>query len=287
MEQKPDYTFNFDDADSGAAKSGTDASVNELTRKVLSATKPAPVIDSFPDTYVKLPAGLLLDDEIHQDAEVRELTGEDEEKIAKARATNNAAKFISTLLNSGVVAIGGNMVNQKMLDSLLQGDLDMLLLGIRKATFGDDFKIYGVACPTCGERSDLTLNLNDIPIARLDDPSKRVFKVKLRKGRAVTVQFPYGAIQTEIFKTQLTVSEMNNITLSHCVLSFIEADGSERPSNGISDVKKLGIADRNTIQDYLYEEQPGPRYDKVVAECPTCEGEVPVPLNVGILFREL
>lgn len=287
MEQKPEYSFNFDDPDSGAARSGADASVNALTQKVLSATKAAPVIDAFPDSFITLPAGLLLDGIVYQEAEVRELTGEDEEKIAKAKTTNNAAKFVSTLLNCGVVSIGGHSVNQRILDTLIQGDLDMLLLGIRKATFGDDFEVFNVACPECGGRSDLTLNLNDIPITILEDPEERSFTLKLRKGRSVTVQFPYGAIQNEIFKNQLTIPEMNNITLSHCVLTIIEADGTERPCNGISDVKKFGLADRKIIQDYLYDNQPGPRYDQVVATCPTCEGEVPVPLNVGILFREL
>lgn len=285
--QKPDYSFNFDDDKSGAAKSGADASINQLTQQVFNAMNPAPLIDDLPDTFVQLPAGLVRDDEIINTAEVRELTGEDEELLAKARTSNNATKFVSVLLKQGVISIGDIPAGPEVFDELLQGDIDALLLGIRRATFGDSFEIFNVTCSNCGDLNDITLNLVDIPVKNLDDPEERIFTVKLRKGRSAKLQFPTGAVQNEIFKKQFTLVEMNNITLTYCVLSFIEADGTEYPSSGMSDIKKLGVADRKILQNYIFDNQPGPRYDQVTAKCSNCEGEVLVPLNVGILFREL
>lgn len=284
--EKPQYSFNFDD-EVGQVIKGDTSLANDLTKLVMKSMNPAPTIDDMPDTYVKLPAGLIVDNDVIQDAEVQELTGEHEELLAKAKNTNNAAKYVATLLKCGVVSIGDHPVTQDMLDSLIQGDLDSLLMGVRRATFGDDFEVFGVACPVCGEANDLTLDLKDIPVKELEDPSVREFFVELRRGRKAKIQFPTGAVQNEIFKKQLSVPEMNSITLAACVLSFVDAKGVEKPSNGLSDVKKLGLADRKTLQDYIYENQPGPRYDQVVAKCHACEGEVPVPLNVGILFREL
>jgi hypothetical protein len=163
----------------------------------------------------------------------------------------------------------------------------MLILGIRRATFGDDFEVYEVECPHCHELNDLEMNLKDIPVNELEDPETREFLIDIRKGRKVKIQFPTGAVQNEIFKNQLTIPEMNSLTLAECVVSFIEKDGTERLSNGLSDVKSMNVMDRSTVQDYIYKNQPGPRYDDVKAVCSSCEGEVPVPLNVGILFREL
>lgn len=283
--QKPEYTMSFDDPTGNVIK-GTEARVNDLTKAVMRATNPEPVIDPVPDTYVKLPAGIFIDGEVIQDAEVQELTGEHEELLAKARNSNNAAKFISTLLQCGVVSVGNQKSTTSLLDSMLQGDLDTLIMGIRRATFGDTFEVFGVACPSCNELNDLTLDLKNIPITELEDPEVREFTVPIRKGRKVKLQFPTGSVQNEIFKKQLEIHDMNNITLTYCVLSFIEADDSERLSNGLSDIKKLGLADRKILQNYIFDKQPGPRYDKVTAACHSCEAEVPVPLNVGILFRE-
>ena len=284
--QAPQYSMSFDD-DQGQIVSADTADLNSLTKKVLQSMNPAPVIDEIPDTFVKLPAGLVTAKGVVQDAEVQELTGEHEERLAKTRSANNAAKYISTLLQCGTVAIGDKPATTEVLDSLIQGDLDMLILGIRRATFGDDFEVFEIECPSCGELSDLTMNLQDIPVRELEDPETREFLVDLRKGRKAKIQFPTGAVQNLIFKNQLTVPEMNSLTLAECVISFIEADGSERLSNGLTDVKKMNVSDRNAIQEFIYKNQPGPRYDEVKAACPSCEGEVPVPLNVGILFREL
>ena len=284
--QMPQYSMSFDD-DQGQIISADNVDLNSLTKKVLQSMNPAPIIDDFPETAIKLPAGIIIDGKVHQEAEVRELTGEHEEKLAKARISNNAAKYVNTLLLCGTVSVGGQEITPALLDTLLQGDLDMLMLGIRRATFGDEFEVYEVECPHCQELNDLELNLKDIPTKELDDPETREFLIDLRKGRKARIKFPTGAVQNEIFKNNLTVPEMNSLTLAECVLSFIEPNGSEKMSNGLTDVKKLGLADRKTLQDYIYNNQPGPRYDKVLAICSSCEGEVPVPLNVGILFREL
>jgi hypothetical protein len=285
-QQMPQYSMTFDDSQ-GQVVNAENADLNSLTKKVLQSLSPAPVIGDMPDTYVKLPAGIIIDGRVVQDAEVQELTGDHEEKLAKARTSNNPAKYVNTLLLCGAVTIGSKPVTAGLLDSLLQGDLDMLMLGIRRATFGDTFEVFEVECPHCNELNDLELDLKNIPVKELEDPESREFLIDLRKGRKAKVQFPTGAVQNEIFKNSLTVPEMNSLTLAECVISFVEADGTEKMSNGLADVKSLGLADRNTLRDYIYDNQPGPRYDQVTAQCSSCEGEVPVPLNVGILFREL
>jgi hypothetical protein len=283
----PQYTMSFDD-DEGKVTKGAEASpetLNNLTQKVLNSAT-APEIGPVPDTYVKLPAGMVTADGIVREAEVQELTGEHEEALAKARQNNNPARFVQTLLTSGVVSVGGQKVTAKQLTSLLQGDIDALLLGIRKATFGNEFVLEGMPCPHCGEENDLNLNLDDIPMNEME--ADREVEIPLRFNRKAKVTFPTGEVQADIYKNaNLTAPELVSILLSHCLLGFTEADGTFRPSNGMTDVKKMGKADRDTLNKYIYENQPGPRYDEVKAACHACESEVEVPLNVGLLFQEL
>jgi hypothetical protein len=285
--EKPQYSMSFDD-DQGQIHTAETSDLNALTKKVLSSLTPqsAPVIEPYPECYVQLPGGLVADDgEVLQDAEVQELTGEHEELLAKARQAPNPAKFISTLLQCGVVSIGDVKATPAILDGMLQGDLDMLILGIRRATFGEDFELNGLECPHCGEANDLQLNLSDIPVRKLEDPEQREYVVDLRKGRKARITLPTGALQTELFKKPLTIPEMNTVTLAHCILSFVDATGNETPCNGLNDVKKLGLADRRAVQDFIYNINPGPRYDEVSGSCPSCEGELTIPLSVGALFR--
>jgi len=278
----------FDD-DEGKVTKGNEVSpeaLNSLTQRVLSSVAPAPEIDPVPDTHVKLPAGLVTAGGIVRDAEVQELTGEHEEALAKARANNSPGRFVQVLLQSGVASIGGEKPTLKQLTSLLQGDIDALLLGIRKATFGKHFELEQVRCPNCGELNDLKMDLDDIPMETLEED--REVEVELRFGRKARLTFPTGEVQAELYKNaDLTPPEMVSILLSHCVLGFTEKDGLFRPSTGMADVKKMGKKDRDIINTFLYTNQPGPRYDDVKAACHACDSEVEVPLNVGLLFQEL
>lgn len=285
--ESPQYTMTFDD-DEGKITKGDEASpeaLNSLTQRVLSSVAPAPEIDPVPDTFVQLPAGLVTADGIVRDAEVQELTGEHEEALAKARQNNNPGRFVQVLLQSGVVSIGNQKPTAKQLTSLLQGDIDALLLGIRKATFGDEYDLEQVRCPNCGELNDLKMKLSDIPMHVLEE--EREVEVPLRFGRKARLTFPTGEVQAELYKNaDLTAPEMVSILLANCVLGFVEKDGSYRPSNGMADVKKMGKADRVAVNEFLYESQPGPRYNEVKAACHSCESEVEVPINIGLLFQE-
>lgn len=287
MLEKPQYTSSFDDIP-GEAHKPTD--VGELTKKVLRSLSPSPVIAELPDTFVKLPAGIIRNKEVFTDAQVQELTGQHEEELARAQSSNNPAKVISILLQSGTVSVGEEKASPALLESMLQGDLNMLILGIRKATFGNAFEVFNVQCPHCGNSNDISMDLSDVPVRELEDPEIREFTVDLRKNRKAKVTFPTGKVQTEIFKQKnqpLTLAEANSITLAMCVKSFTEADGSTRMCNGLSDVKNMSIPDRHTVYSFINDNEPGPRYDEVVALCPSCEGEVPVPLTVAVLFREI
>lgn len=243
-----------------------------------TAPIPAVVPTELPDTIVTLSAGHITPTgEVVREAEVRELNGEDEEHISKAVGTG---KFLTAVLQRGVVRVGDERPTASLLDSLLSGDRDDLLLGIRRATFGPT-ATFRATCPHCGEEQDVEVDLRaDVPTRTMADPADRVFEVECRAGTA-EVCLPTGAVQRKVLdSTDKTVAELNTALLEGCVR---EIDGI--PVMGPASVRRLGIRDRERIIEEITDRITGPRLSEVTKGCPSCEGEMALPLSMMALFR--
>jgi hypothetical protein len=240
----------------------------------------------------RLPGGYALGNDfanVRYDAEVRELTGADEEAITKARS-GGVGTFITTLLACGTVSVGDEASGPTVLDNLLLGDRDMLLLEIRRATYGEEIVWERYSCPWCGEEFRLAVTLDEIPIRSLEDPSQRIFEVELRRGRKAFVRLPVGSDQKAILAVvdRATESEQNTLLLSRCLISVVEADGSENAVTGNPEfARSLGIVDRKSILDAIEEKQPGPQYNDVKFLHDSCGKEVPLMISAGDLFQGL
>jgi hypothetical protein len=249
-----------------------------------SALAEAPVqqevkITSPSDTVVTLPGGYLTaTGEIITEAEVRELNGSDEEAIAR---TTNIGKAILTILHRGTVRVGNQKADEKLLDQLLSGDRDMLVLGILKATFGKTADIGGY-CEGCEEMKTVQVDLDtDITVKALMDPmNDRVFTVQ-GKNRTFTVQLPTGITQKEMLQnSDKTSAELTTIMLENTVMKI-----DDSPVLSKMQVQNLGLVDRRTISEAINKRLCGPQFDVVKVTCPDCESEVSVPVNFGTLFR--
>lgn len=245
---------------------------DKIEDKIVSITPPS-------DTLVDLPAGYITPDGgVSKTAEVRELNGRDEEAVGKA---GGISKAFSTILNRATVSIGGVPATEEMLNSLLLGDRDAIMLGIYKATFGHEVELPGL-CGGCGEIKTVQIDLNrDVETKILADPIEdRVFTVRGR-NKEFLVSLPNGALQKELANANdKTAGERNTILLHHTVL---EIDGT--PVLGKQQLQALGIMDRNLIADEIASRLPGPQFEDMVLVCPDCNGEVVVPFSLGALFR--
>ena len=258
------------------------ALANDLIKAAL-AEKPAEPVEVkvfVPlDTEVTLPGGYITAaGEVITKAEVRELTGKDEEAISRA---NGVGKAILTVLQRGTVKIGDIPADERVLDQLLSGDRDMLILAIFKATFGHttDLSAY---CGTCAEVKVVEVDLNeDIKIKTLSDPiNDRVFIVKGRK-QELTVQLPTGITQKELItNSDKTSAELNTMLLEQTVTRI-----GESPVISKTQVQNLGLVDRRNVIEEINNRVPGPQFDDITVTCPDCESEVTVPINLGALFR--
>lgn len=227
---------------------------------------------------VTLPGGFIDNNELVTTVEVRELTGVDEEAIAKASTTGKA---LNLLLQRGLVKVGRREATKEDLDEMLSGDRDAALIGIRKVTFGEtvDFK---VTCQGCLTDQITTVDLtDDIPVHRLEEPiGDRTWNIETKKGY-VTVTLPTGVVQRKLLENaDKTSAEINTLLLTECVLSV-----NGEPSIGAYTVLSLGIGDRSKIVEEILARNPGPRLGEVKKTCKACGENIALPLSLVDLFR--
>jgi hypothetical protein len=243
-----------------------------------------PTIGNPGENQVTLERGICRDGVWHRDAEVRELNGYDEEAIAAAGAGNVPYKVFETLLVRGVVSIGGEPMTRKLAGELLIGDRELLVMAIRRATFGDVLEFERLPCPHCDELVDLTVPLDAIPFVHLDDPERTEYEVPLRKGAMALVRLPTGQDQEAVFGVKNNRARQDSEILTRCVVRMVQPDGSEvrRPP-----AQTIAMADRQKILQFLTDTQPGPRFADFSFTHETCGEEVPLPISLAVLFRGL
>lgn len=254
---------------------------NSLINQVISASDeheqeasisyPSEVIVTLPIGHIN-PLG-----EVVTEAEVRELNGRDEEALARF---NTSGKMFSTILERAVVRVGNEPATTDLLDKLLTGDRDALLLGIYKATFGPTTEVDAF-CNGCSIYKTLEVNVDeDIPIKELKLQEDRRFEVKGKKA-VYTVVLPNGKTQKELYENaDKSMAELNTILL----------EGTVREINGKSvmtkaQVQEIGLSDRRAIVTALNSRIPGPQFTEIKVDCPDCGGEVVAPISLGLLFR--
>lgn len=258
------------------------ALANQIVKQFVEEPTPAqyePKIAAPSDTTVILPGGYVTaEGEVIRTAEVRELNGLDEEAIAKA---TNIGKALLTVTQRGTVSVGHLKANEQMLDEMLSGDRDALLLGIFKATFGRVAEVQSY-CTGCEEFKTVGVDIDaDIKTKALVDPvADRTFTVDCKVGE-VTVRLPNGRAQRELIaNSDKTTAELKTILLEQCI-THINGDIVISKTQ----IQRLGLMDRAKITEEINTRTPGPQFEDITIACPDCGSEVTVPINLGTFFR--
>jgi hypothetical protein len=229
---------------------------------------------------VILPGGFIAKDgSLIKYAEVRELTGLDEEAVSKA---GTPGKALTAMLQRGVVSIGTSSVDKSDLDQLLSGDRDALLIGIRRVTFGDEIE-FNITCPHCKSDLEVVVNLiEDVPTRTLEDPiNDRIFTYMSKKNGAIVVGLPTGGVQKKLIENNdKNGAELNTILLAGCIKSV-----NGEPAIGATTALNLGMSDREDIINEILTRAPGPRLGEVKTTCEACGEDVATPLSLADLFR--
>lgn len=263
-----------------------DPQANTKIAEVLAEATPneaAPNIPSLPDTLFDLPAGYMDfgTGRVVKDVEVRELTGRDEERIAKAKNTGDVGRWVRAILEAGTVSIGGQEATPAMLDELLVGDRDYLLMAIRIATYGAEIELGEWKCPSCKEEFEAVFNLRDIPVKPLR--GDRFFEVPLRKGGVAGVHLSVGSDQMAFLGLEEATDAERNSVLLRRIVDTINGE----PVAGLGSlVDNMGVVDRRNILSEVEKRMPGPRYDEAKI-LHGCGAELLVPLGLVSLFPGL
>lgn len=231
------------------------------------------------DGTVTLPGGYLsASGEVITTATVRELNGHDEEAITRQ---GSLGKSLATILSRAVVKVGDEPVTEAVLDNLLAGDADALMIGIYRVTFGDSVTIPSY-CDGCGDAKTVEVSLqNDLVTKALLDPvADRVFTVK-GKSAEYTLRLPNRKTQKEMMvSADKTVAELNTILMEGCLVQI-----GKRPVLSKLQVQEVGLADRRAIVSAILARNPGPKFDVIQVDCADCGGKVDVPISLGAIFR--
>ena len=252
-----------------------------LDKLTKSIEEPTVEVKTVPpsNSEVTLPGGYInREGSLVKYAEVRELTGVDEEAISKAGSIGRA---LNVMLQRGLVSLGMEKANKEDLDSLLSGDRDAILVGIRCVTFGSKVD-FNITCPFCKTALDVTVDVKDgIPVRELKDPLEdRNFVYQSKLGE-VLVSLPNGSVQRKLMEnTDKTVAELNTMLLAGCISTINGA-----PSLGAVSVLKLGMSDRSQIIEEILTRNPGPRLGEVSTACEACGEDISMPLSLADLFR--
>jgi hypothetical protein len=248
-----------------------------LSEQAVAVPAPAVKIQLPPDTQVELPGGLFDPFEgTITTAEIRELNGADEEAISKI---NDAGKALLAILERATVKIGDKPADKETLDSLLAGDREMILLAIRKATFGTEIKLE-LNCPFCNQEQIFNIDLDkDVEVKKLEGDDIR-FEVDCKIG-TVVLSLPNGATQRALVSSNdKTSAELDTVVLKSCISSI-----NGMPILNIQQVRDLSVKDRRELLSKISDRNPGPQLSEIKKECMSCGQGVPLPLTLADLFR--
>ena len=246
---------------------------------------PVPLIEPSPDTHIDLPRGLNYNGRVMKRAEVRELTGVDEEALSKCKKTSDT---FDTVLTRGVVRIGDLALEdlpmaerQNHLRGLLIGERDLLAMEVAKATYGDT-RLFPYVCGLCNYKQDLKVSITeDIKLKEMDENVEdRHFDFSTSRGMTLKYRLPTGNDQMEVLSRDMTMAEQNTLILSNCVTQ-VEGGPVVDPMNF---ARGLSMRDRQALLKEMVDRQPTLTWE-VRFPCLGCGEEQQVSLGWPDFFR--
>jgi hypothetical protein len=246
---------------------------------------PVPLIEPAPDTYVDLPRGLNYNGQTFRRAEVRELTGVDEEALSKCKKIEDT---FDTVLTRGVIQIGDLALEdlpmaerQGYLRNLLIGERDLLAMAVAKVTYGDT-RLFPYVCTLCNYKQDLKVSItDDIKMKGGEDvASARSFDFTTSRGLVLKYRLATGVDQMEVLSRDLSSAEQNTLILSNCIQSV----GGGPVVDPMNFARSLSMRDRQSLLKEMVERQPSLTWE-VDFPCLGCGEEQQASLGWPDFFR--
>jgi predicted RNA-binding Zn-ribbon protein involved in translation (DUF1610 family) len=218
---------------------------------------------------IGLPGGLVLgEDRRLEDAELRPLTGRDEDWLASHPALPSAIA-VTRVLSSCLIRIGDAKPTRNLVRRLLVGDRDYLILQLRRLTLGDEFQAV-FRCPACGGNLDVNFDAKDVPVSfrpQVAADHSIPLGSAAEAERTVRFRLPCGADQEAVLG--LDPNRGAEALLDRCVLD----------NGGIP----LSLSERDAIVDAM--DHLAPQVDlELDLACPECGNQFVAPFDTTAFF---
>lgn len=220
----------------------------------------------------------------HKEVEIREITGYDEEQLAKAEVRQNVGKLMTTLLASVVVRIGeltpkdmNKTKWEKVFRSLPMGDRDTCIKEIRVFTNGEELEL-NLKCEGCKSKithfADLVedIETRSLEVDALEVPFTLPKGIKNKEGQVFkegTLRLVTGEDQEALDATARKNPGAANTELIARVVNEISGYGKI----GLSDVRGMSVRDREYLIKLVNKYQFGPKFE-ISFSCPSCGEEI-------------
>lgn len=211
-------------------------------------------------------------------AEVRELNGFDEERIASLETRSNITynEYMTEIIKLGVTSIG-NLGNGFLnrLNELTIGDRNLLFLAIVRTTYGRE-RTFDQTCESCSKVNKVTIDLyDDFPIQVPDFEPTGTLKVTLKNGKIHELRPPTSEDTIYVAKHGKTPAQQSTLLIARCSVW----DSEPAPEDIEAWVRSLGMADRGVLINALSGIQMGPRMEEVDVDCVHCGSKMPVMID--------
>jgi len=255
-----------------------------IQRLIAEANRGTEVIDEpsiIPplDTVFQLAAGYWQDDgQWVKEFEVRELTGRDEEALARI---TNVGRTLVAMIERGAVRLGQDDATPERMSQLVGGDWDTVLLAVRSVTFGPTVELRPT-CSGCRATYEVTINLMSDLSVRTANPEDLSWTVKGAR-HTYEVSLYSGGTQRKVFDMMAedkTIAVINTEVLHD---SITKIDGL--PVFGRDEIRDISLKDRRLLLDSIQQRRVGPDLQGVKIKCPTCGHEQNNPLDAAALFQ--
>lgn len=249
------------------------------------AAGPVPLLGEAPDALLLLPRGMYVNGGWQRSVLVRELTGVDEEALAKVP---DQLAFYDTVIALGTESVGELDLaslplseRKQYLNQLLLGERDMLFMKVAQTSFGNE-KNIDFNCSRCETKNTVTLLLDqDFPPKQVDDIHTILHTFTTSKGDVVEYQAATGADQEEALSRKgVSLAEQNTIILAKCMTKL----NDKMIVDPLKFARNMGIRDRQTLLDKLIALQPVIDLS-LTTRCVGCGGDQTLNLGWGDIFR--
>lgn len=228
---------------------------------------------------------------VHRDVVLRKMTGREEAILADRKYQRNGGKLVTELLHSCIVRLGTLSPNGRgPMTAMTSADRNYLLLKLRSITFGSDLEA-AYACPSCGERIQVTEDLDGLPVREVGDGAEDgQVSVELEDGwvdregqvhTALRLRLPTGADE-EAVAPQLreNASLGKNALLARCIVSLGDVPAHRVEGMGPRIMSDLTMSDRRLIDRALNDAAPGVDLVRPL-ECPGCGKQFSATLDMS------